>query len=102
MHDDRAQAVPVRGDEHILAGAQVRYDVAVEVRQRARRSVLQAFTAGRRNVPAAPPQVYLLLAELRGGLSLVQTLQVTVVSLVQRLVVLDRQVRLADDRKDDL
>jgi hypothetical protein len=103
VHDDRAQAVAVRGDDDGLALANVRQNLALEIGERARRRVFQALAARPRwgYVVAAAPDVDLLLAVLFAGFVLVQALEVAVVALVQGLVALGRQAGLAEHVEHD-
>src|SRR5690606_756205 len=103
--DERAQRVAVRGDEHGLAGLEVRDDLALPVRQGALEHVLEALGAHhggvgvarvrvlrelraeldlrRRDVVRAAPEHELLLAELLERLLLVLALERAVVTLVE-------------------
>ena len=112
--DQRAQAVAVGGDEHRLAGPQVRDDRRLPVGQEAGDDVLEALGAGqvgaevgvlrqpglrelavvverrRRDVEGAAPEHELLLAVRLEGLLLVLALQGAVVALVEAPGALDR------------
>ena len=98
----------MRNDEHALAGAHLRLDLLGEVRPCAGDGVLQALgqghlvgrgvavggqkarvalvvflQCGRAHIEAAAPDLHLVFAVLGGGFRLVQTLQGTVMALVQ-------------------
>ena len=111
--DQRAQAVAVRHDHDIAAGAQLRRDALLPEGQHARERVLQRLGGRqllgrhlrvariearmarvvraqrrRRHVVAAPPDLHLRGAVLRDGLRLVEALQRAVVALVEAPVAL--------------
>ena len=88
MIQQRAQRIPVRDDQHVLAGTQVVHDVLLEIRQHALDRHRQALSllSRRPHVEAAAPDVHLLRSVLLRHLRLVQSLQVAVVALVERLV----------------
>ena len=100
VFDERAKRVSVRGDDDTLAALDGRRDCVVPDRQEARDGVLQRLTLGdirrvhtcvpavlarkalvrllewrRRRVVAAAPDEHLLIAELLGGLGLVESLR---------------------------
>src|SRR6185369_9561493 len=70
--------------------------------QSARRCVLEALTAGWRDVIAAAPDVDLLGAISRRGFRLIQALQLTVVAFVECRITFDRQGLLPDALQDNL
>ena len=116
MHDERAQRIAVRGDEYIEPGHQLRHDHVVPVRQCSHDHVVEALggrqdirrestvsrvvdrvfrtrdvDGRRRNVVTTPPHLHLFGAEALGRLLLVETLQRSVVALVESPVPLHRQ-----------
>lgn len=101
-HDKRAQRIAVGGDQHLLALQHQRQDLGEVIGPDAGAGVAQAFAAGRRNVVGPAPDMHLLLAPLLAGIVLVETGEIAVVALVQRLVADRLQVRLADLVEDDL
>ena len=89
-------------DDEGPAGEEFRFDPALVIRQHPVRGVLQAFPARRAHIVAAPPDFHLALAVLADGFGLVHPLEVAVQPLVERLVLLDRDVGLTDHRQDDV
>src|SRR5688572_5053163 len=61
-HHQRAQRVAVRDHEHMLAAQHARLNLLDVIRQHARGSVAQTFTAGRGDIIGAAPDMHLLLA----------------------------------------
>ena len=61
-------------------------DLAHVVGQHPRHRVLQAFAAGRLDVVGSAPEMDLILAPAGAGVVLVQSRQIAVIALVQRLV----------------
>jgi len=70
-------------DQHAFAGAQVRDDRVVPVRQQPRRDVAKRLAARGRHGVGAPPELDLLLAVLPGHLVLVSSPQRAVVAPVE-------------------
>ncbi len=125
MFDQRAQAVAVGADQHLLAGAHLGLDLLLVVGQEAVHGVLEAFrqrntvlvqvlvdaqTAGvalvvavhlgRRRVIAAAPDQYLLVAVFLGGFRLVEALQGAVVTLVETVIANHRNPHLVHAVED--
>src|ERR1035437_5841625 len=79
----------------MLAAQHARQDFLDVIGQHARGGVAQTLAAGRRDVVGAAPDVHLLLAPFLARVVLVETDQLAVVALVERLVLEHRNFRLA-------
>lgn len=99
---DAPERVAVGGDEDLLALENEGADLLVEVGQGALGGELEGLSAGGRDIVAAPPDVDLLLAPLFAGIVLVEPGELAVVALVERLVLVDRDVLLVDLVEDDV
>src|SRR5690606_4908557 len=123
---ERAEAVAVRGDEHVAAGDELGDDAILPVRLEARERRLERLRAGqrlrrelrvagvmarmprivrlergRRHVVAAAPDLDLLRAVLRRRFGLVEALQRAVMALAQAPMALDgdpHQLHLVEDQ----
>ena len=89
----------MRRDEQVHPRFEVGEYLGLPVGHHSRGGVLKALTVGGTNVETPSPDVHLLVAVFLSGLRLVETLKVAIVTLVERLIALRRQVRLADDGK---
>lgn len=89
-------------DEDLLALENERPDLLVKVGQGPVGGELEALAARGRDVVAPPPDVHLLLSPLLPRVVLVQTGELAVVTLVERLVLVDRKVGLLDALEDDV
>ena len=114
--DEGTDGVAMGGDQHALAGQDGRGNGVVPERQHPRNGVLEAFgqgnvfggqagiadvaalrarivglERGRRHVVAAAPDQHLIISVLAGGLGLVESLQSSVVTLVEAPGALRRQ-----------
>ena len=85
-HDQRAQRIAVRRDQHALAREHIRLDVVHVIGQRAGQRIFQAFAAGRRHIIGAAPDMDLLFAPFLARVVLVEAGQIAIIALVQGLV----------------
>lgn len=101
-HDNSTQRVTVGSNKNRLALLDQRLNLLVKERQHTVGRELQRLTARRAHIERAAPGVYLLLAELGTSIVLVQASELAVVTLVQRLVLDDRDALLADGLELDV
>jgi hypothetical protein len=86
LHHDRPVGVAVRDNQDVLALADVAEDGTLVERQGAGGGVLEGLAVGGRGRERPAPDVDLLVAVPCGGFGLVESLEVAVVALVERLV----------------
>src|SRR5262249_29181747 len=101
-HDQRAQRIAVRSHEQALAPQHARQNLLDVVGQYARRGVLEALAAWRRNIVGAPPDMNLLLAPFLARIVLIEAGEVAIVALVKRQILDHRNVALAHLLKDEV
>lgn len=100
--DHRTQRVAVGSNKNRLALLHERLDVLLEERQHTVGGELQRLATRGLDVVRAAPGVHLLLAELGTSVVLVQTGELTVVTLVQGLVLHDVNALLANSLQLDV
>jgi len=101
VHHQRAQAVAVCGDEHILPLCKAWGDLHFPVRQHPCGGIFQALAVWGLDVIAPAPELDLGVSVLLCGLGLVQPLKIAVVPFVQRLIEVRRDPGLPDDFQHD-
>ncbi|SPP63874.1 hypothetical protein NITLEN_10960 [Nitrospira lenta] len=87
------------GDQNRFALQYVWLDLALIVGEHPLRRILQAFSPGRAHIKAPAPDLDLVVTELLGRFGFVQPLQLPIHPLIQRLVLLDRNICLSASLK---
>ena len=96
VHNQRAERVAVGRHEDRLASLHKRQDVLAVVWKHTVGRELERLTAWWRHVERAAPDVHLILTPLLTGVILVKTRELTVVTLVQGLILGDRNALLTN------
>jgi len=100
IHDQGPKRVAVSGDENAVATENPWLDGCVIIGKDAVCRVLKAFATRRRRVIGSAPDVDLLFAPFLPGVILVEACQVSIVTLIERLIADDLEIGLTQFLQD--